>query len=136
MQTPNHSKVKMGSERSFGFVFAAVFAVIGLWPLWSGGVVRLWALAAAAAIALLGVAWPATLKPFNVLWFKCGLLLAKITTPIVMAVLYYGFITPFGVAMRLFGKRPLAIEREPRRESYWIQRVDAGPAPGSMRNQF
>ena len=36
--------VKVGSDRSFGAVFVAVFVVIGLWPVVSGGSPRLWAL--------------------------------------------------------------------------------------------
>jgi len=135
MHTPNAAKIKMGSERSFGFVFAAVFAIIGLWPLWSGQPVRLWSLGVGAAILALGLFRPSVLRPLNRLWFKFGMALATVTTPVFMAVLYYGVITPYGLLMRLFGVRLLS-GRKGSEDSYWIARADDSPSPQSMRNQF
>ena len=37
------SDVEVGSERSFGLVFAVVFLIVGLWPLVDGDPARLWA---------------------------------------------------------------------------------------------
>ncbi|MHB1206271.1 MAG: hypothetical protein ACYCZX_11925, partial [Rhodospirillaceae bacterium] len=42
------------SERSFGLVFSAVFALIAFLPLWDGHPVRWWA--AGVAVAFLGLA--------------------------------------------------------------------------------
>jgi hypothetical protein len=77
-------EVAMGSERSFGLVFAIVFTTIALWPLVGGGTIRLWALLLAAAFVILGWAWPAVMRPLNVAWFRFGLLIGAVTTPIVM----------------------------------------------------
>ena len=56
---------KAGGERGFGMVFAFVFAVIGFWPLWDGGAIRLWALIAAGVFAAAGLFAPALLRPLN-----------------------------------------------------------------------
>ncbi|MSO93442.1 MAG: hypothetical protein EXQ86_08600 [Rhodospirillales bacterium] len=128
--------VKVGSERGFGFVFAAVFSLIALWPLWSGERVRLWALIVAAAFAAAAALLPRALRPLNVLWFRFGMLLHKVVTPVVMGLLFYATVTPTAALMRLFGKDPLRLGFDRSAKSYWIERVPPGPAPETMRYQF
>lgn len=130
-------EVKMGSERGFGLVFAAVFAIIGLWPLWSGGTVRWWSLAVAAGFLVAAFVRPAILRPLNRLWFRFGMVLSKIMTPVIMGVLFITTFVPMGVAMRWIGKKDLLrLKLEPDAASYWIRRDPPGPEPESMKNQF
>ena len=128
--------VKGGTERSFGFVFAAVFLAIGLWPLLSAGSIRMWPLVIAAVLGVVALAHPRLLRPFNTLWLKFGLLLSRIVNPIVLGFLFYVVITPFGLIMRLLGKDPLRLRIDRTAQSYWIVRRPPGPPPESMRNQF
>jgi hypothetical protein len=125
-----------GSERSFAFVFAAVFAIIGCWPLLSGAALRLWSLLLAAAFLLAGLLAPALLAPLNRLWFRFGLLLGRIVSPVVMAFLFYATVLPTGLVMRLLGKDILRLKFDPRAASYWIAREPPGPAPDSFKQQF
>lgn len=126
----------MGSERSFGLVFVVVFAVIGFWPLLKGEPLRLWALGAAAVLLVLALAVPAALKPFNRLWFRFGLLLHKVMTPLIMGLMFFGAFMPTGLIMRALGKDILRLKFDPQAQSYWIERHPPGPAPESLRNQF
>lgn len=128
--------IEGSSDRSFGFVFAAVFALIALWPLLHQGGVRVWALVVAAAFALIAVVRPTLLATPNRLWMKLGLLLGKIVSPIALGILFYAVLTPLGVLMRLTGKDPLRLKRDAAAASYWIPREPPGPPPGSMTNQF
>ena len=128
--------VKHSSERSFGIVFAVVFAVIGLWPLLNQAAIRLWALGLAALFLGLALLWQAPLRPLNRLWLRFGLLLHAIVNPLVMGLLFYGTVMPVGLLMRLFGKDPLRLKRDPHASTYWIQRSPPGPAPETMSNQF
>ena len=128
--------VKVGSERAFGWVFAAVFALIGLWPLLSAESVRLWALIVAALFIAAAYFAPGALKPLNRLWFLFGMLLHKIVSPLVMALLFFVTVTPIAVFMRLAGKDPLRLKFDRAAKSYWIERTPPGPAPETMRNQF
>lgn len=137
LETQGHSApVQMGSERSFGLVFAVVFSVVALWPLKSGGELRLWALVTAAAFLVVSLAAPKLLKPLNLVWFKFGLLLHKIMSPLIMGLLFFVTVTPIGVLMRATGKDPMRLKRDPAATSYWITRDPPGPAPASMKNQF
>ena len=128
--------VKTSSDRAFGFVFAAVFTIIGLWPLFGGNSVRLWALAVAAFFLAAGAVFPRMLAPLNRAWTKLGLVLHHIVNPIIMGFLFYLVVTPVGLLMRLFGKDPLRLRLEPEAKSYWIERRPPGPAPETMKNQF
>jgi len=130
------TEVKVGSEKSFGLVFAALFALIAVWPLKDGGELRLWAIAVAAAFAVAALAAPRVLRPLNLLWFKFGMLLHHIVTPLVMGLLFFLTVTPVGLLMRATGKDPMRLKRDPAAASYWIDRTPPGPAPDSMKNQF
>jgi hypothetical protein len=123
------------SPRSFGFVFAGVFTVVGLLPLWGGEPVRPWSLALAAAFAACAGVAPAWLSPLNRAWLRVGLLLHRVVNPLVMAALFYLAITPFGLVMRLMGRgasRQMA--PDPAASTYWRSRADSPPS--GMRNQF
>ena len=130
--------VQGSSDRSFGFVMAAFFALLALFPLLHGPLssIRWWALVVAAAFLALALLWPAPLRPLNRAWLKLGLLLSKIVSPIVMMVLFYATVTPIGVLMRWTGKDPLRLRRDATATSYWIPREPPGPAPNSMKQQF
>src|SRR6266850_779600 len=129
-------EVKASSNRSFGWVFAAVFLIIAVWPLVSGGMVRWWSLLVAAAFALVTVAAPKLLAVPNRLWMRVGLLLNRIISPIVLAFLFYVVVTPMGVLMRVFGKDSLRLRRNASDTSYWIKRDPPGPKPDSLNHQF
>jgi saxitoxin biosynthesis operon SxtJ-like protein len=128
--------VKGPSNRSFGFVFAVVFVIIGFLPLIGGKGVLIWSLATGAAFAIVALAIPAVLAPLNRLWLKFGLLLHRIVSPIVLGFLFFIVITPMGVAMRLFGKDPLRLRLDRSTKTYWIERVPPGPAPETLKDQF
>lgn len=128
--------VQSGSNKSFGLVFAGVFALIGLWPLFSAHPVHLWAIGSSVVLIVISFAVPKILAPLNQLWFLFGLLLHKIISPIIMALLFYTTVTPIALIMRLLGKRPLPLEFDKEVKSYWIEREPPGPAPETMTRQF
>lgn len=132
----SHDDVTPGSERGFGLVFAAVFALVAVWPLIGGGAVRLWAAGAAGAFFALAFLAPCLLRPLNIVWFKFGLVLHKIVNPIVMGGIFFVTITPIALLMRAIGKDPLHRRPDPHADSYWIVRAPPGPDPESMKNQF
>ncbi|MBS0593678.1 MAG: hypothetical protein JSR84_09440 [Proteobacteria bacterium] len=131
-----HEEVRGSSDRAFGFVFAGVFAIIGLLPLILGGRLRLWAVGLAIAFAAVALVMPQLLAPANRLWTRFGLLLHRVVSPLALGIMFFVAITPTGLLMRLFGKDPLRLRFERDRPSYWIDRVPPGPAPQSLKDQF
>lgn len=128
--------VKASSNRGFGWVFTVVFLVIGLWPLPFGGAARWWSLITAAIVALVTLTAPALLALPNRLWLRFGLLLNRLSNPVVLAFLFYVVVTPMGVLMRLFGKDSLRLRASDADGSYWIKRDPPGPKPESLHHQF
>lgn len=129
-------EIVASSDRSFGFTFGGFFLLVGLWPLARGGSVRPWAIVASALFVAVALVRPAILAPLNRIWLRVGLLLHRVVNPVVMAVMFYGVITPFGLAMRATGWDPLRKRFDPLAQSYWIERRPPGPKPETMSNQF
>ena len=127
---------EQSSPRGVGFVFAAVFALIGLWPLVGGEAARVWALVLAAAFLVLALIRPSLLSPLNRLWLSLGAVLHRIVNPLVMGLMFFAVITPTALILRLMGKDLLHRRFSPDEGSYWIPREPPGPEPQSMRNQF
>lgn len=125
-----------GSNRSFGFVFAIAFVVIGVLPLRRGRPIRAWALALGALFLLTALLKPGILQPLNRAWFQLGLLLGKIVNPIVLSLVFFLVFTPAALLLRLFGKDLLRLRPVPGSRSYWILRQPPGPDAASMSAQF
>jgi hypothetical protein len=128
--------VRGSSDRSFGLVFAVVFAIIGLWPLLGDRDIRIWSLAIALVFLAAAVLRPALLAPLNRLWTRFGLLLHRFVNPIIMGLLFYLVVTPTGLVMRMLGKDLLRLRFDRQAKSYWIDRRPPGPAPETMKDQF
>lgn len=132
-----HTDIEMGSERSFGLVFAVVFVVVGLWPLiWHGGEIRLWSFAIAAVFAALALLRPTLLRPLNKIWYLFGLLLGRIVAPIVMGIIFFVTVTPIGLLRRLRNPDPLNQKIDPDAKTYWVVRDTEELKSQSMRKQF
>lgn len=124
------------SERSFAWVFTVVFLAAALIPAWHGRPVRWWALGAATLIFVIGLVRPSILRIPNLLWFRFGNLLGRVTSPLVLSLLFFVIFTPIAAIIRLAGKDILRLRRDPQSPSYWIRRDPPGPEPKSMVEQF
>jgi hypothetical protein len=130
-------KIKGSSDRSFGLVFAAVFALVAFLPLLRAPhQPRWWAAVIAAAFALVALLWPKRLAVLNRLWLQLGLLLHAVVSPVVLALLYYSAIVPVGLLKRMFGKDSLRLQADQTASTYWITRDSSESALSSMKQQF
>jgi|TARA_B110000438_G_scaffold290618_1_gene326546 hypothetical protein len=127
------SKIKMGSNRSFGLVFFIVFLIIGLWPLKVEGSINLWLIAISLIFLFLGLMNSKVLSPLNKLWFKFGIILGAIIAPIVMCIIYFLVVTPIGLIMKIMGKDLLNLKYNKSAKTYWIKR---NIPVGTMKRQF
>ena len=127
------SKIKISSNRSFGLVFFVVFLIVALWPLKSGEDITIWSLALSIIFFSLGILNSKLLTPLNKLWFKFGILLGSIVSPIVMGIVYFLVVTPIGLFMRLLGKDLLKKDKVKNVSTYWIKR---DKQKSTMKKQF
>ena len=125
-------EIKISSNRSFGFVFFAVFLLIALYPLINNGEIRLWSLITSIIFLILGLLNSKFLNPLNKIWFKFGIILGKIISPLIIGIIFFLVVTPTGLIMRLLRKDILSLKYN-QNKSYWIERK--GPK-SKMKNQF
>ena len=124
--------VKISSNRSFGIVFFVVFLLIALYPLINSGEIRIWSVLISGIFLILGLLNSKILAPLNKLWFKLGIFLGKIISPIIMGIIFFLVVTPIGLLMRLLGKDLINLKFN-NNKSYWIEKK--GPK-SKMKNQF
>ena len=124
--------IKIGSNRSFGIVFFVVFLIIATYPLINGDELRLWSLNISFVFLLLGLINSKILNPFNKLWFRFGIFLGKIISPLVMGIIFFLVVTPIGLLMRLLKKDLLNLKFN-NNSSYWIEKTEP---KSKMKNQF
>ena len=124
--------IKISSNKNFGIVFFIVFLLIGIYPFLNGNDFRIWSLLISLVFLILGLINSKILTPLNKLWFKFGLFLGKIISPLVMGFIFFIVVTPTGIIMRLMRKDLLNLKYN-QKKTYWIDKT--GPK-SKMKNQF
>jgi len=128
----NNKNMNIPSNRNFGIVFFIVFILISLYPLLNSEDIRFWALIISLIFLFLGILNSQILTPLNKLWFKFGIFLGKIISPLIMAIIFFLVVTPTGLLMRIMNKDLLNLKFN-KHKSYWIEKT--GPK-SNMKNQF
>ena len=125
------------SERTFGFVFTGIFLLIAayLWYHDAKPVTIQAFLVLAVAFLAFTLFMPIALRPLNKAWYKLGLLMGRVVSPIVLGILFFILITPIAMVMRLAGRDPLKLRKQ-NVQSHWIDRAPPGPESTSFKDQF
>ena len=124
--------IKISSNRSFGIVFFIVFILIAFYPLINQGEIRIWSVFISLLFLILGIINSKILTPLNKVWFKLGIFLGKIISPIVMGLIFFLVVTPIAFLMRMLKKDLLNLKFN-KNNSYWIKKTDP---KSTMKNQF
>ncbi len=118
-----------------GLLVFAAFGVIGglvLWRLEALGAARvLWGIG--GAFALLYYAVRPLRRPLYALWMTLTTPIGWAVSHLVLAVVYFGIITPIGSLMRLFGRDALERRLEPEAQSYWVAHDPGGDTGRYLR---
>jgi uncharacterized membrane protein YkgB len=118
--------------RKFAWTLAAAFLVLGGLLVWRHRLLAAEIFGAIGVLmAVLGAVAPTRLAPLQRAWMGLAEAISKVTTPIFLSVLYFIVVTPAGLVMRLFGRKPL---RHGGAAGFWVARAGAGR--GTMHNQF
>ena len=120
------------SNKSFGIVFFIVFLLIGIYPLLNQEDVRIWSLVISSIFLILGLLDSKILYPLNKIWFKFGIVLGKIVSPLVMGIIFFIVVTPIGLLMKLLKKDLLNLKFN-KHNSYWVEKRET---KSKMKNQF
>ena len=129
-------RVAIGSDRKFGTIFGLAFGILGLWPLYHHHSPHLWLIVVAGLFLAAALLFPRSLGLLNRAWFRLGLVLNRIVSPIIMGGLFFGALVPVGWYLRKRGNDLLSLKFDRDATTYWIERNPPGPAPGSLTKQF
>jgi predicted membrane-bound dolichyl-phosphate-mannose-protein mannosyltransferase len=122
-------------DRRFVFTVAAAFVALTGILMWRGKPVTAMVPAALAAMLMLvSVLFPASIPRIHRAWMAGAHAISRITTPIILGMVYYLVLTPTGLIRRALGKSSL----RPRlsNDSYWVAREVKARPPADMRRQF
>ena len=125
-------KIKVSSNKSFGIVFSIFFLLISVYLLLNNDPIYYWSLFVSFIFLVLGLMNSKILSPLNLLWFKFGILLGRIISPVVMGVIFFLVVTPISIILKIFGKDVLNLKFN-NNKTYWI--VKDGPK-SNMKKQF
>lgn len=115
------SSKNLTSNRNFGIFFSFIFIIISFWPLKDGDSIRIWSLSISLIFLTLGLLNSNILSPLNKAWFKLGIYLGNIISPMIMAIIFFFLITPIGLLMRILNKDLINLKKK-NKKSYWIKK--------------
>ena len=127
----NLINIKRKDNITFGILFFILFLIIGLYPLKSEGLIRIWSVVLSLVFLIITIIRPNLFTFLNKLWIQFGILLGKIISPIVMGLVFFFVVTPIGILVRIFKKDIMGLKRGA--NTYWINREDKVQ---SMKKQF
>lgn len=130
------AQADLPSNRSFGWLFSAIFTLAGMNTLLREGSAYPWMFALAAVTAVITAFRPVWLAPFNRAWMSFAALLQRVVSPLMLAVVFFAVFTPVGIAMRAAGRDAMKRRFEPDAKTYWVKREPPGPAAESLKDQF
>ena len=116
------SKIKLPSNRKFGFLFTAIFFLASIYAKYIGSEVIVYLLSAICGIFLIITLINADiLLPLNKLWMKIGILIGMIVNPIIMGIIFFGIFTPISILIRFSGRDELRLILK-KKKTHWIYR--------------
>lgn len=129
------ARLTAAQGRRFGLTVGAAFLVLGGIVWWRGHLTTSGVFSGLGLVLLLaGLLIPTHLGPVERAWMRLAYAISRVTTPIVMAVIYFVVITPTGLLRRTIGSNPLShVEHE---SSFWKPRPPNARRSASMERQF
>ncbi len=131
------SSKNLPSNRKFGWFFSIIFLLIGLYFIWNGAIKLFGVIFFLIAVifAFISIISPDLLSLFNRLWYKFGLFLGSIVSPIVLAIIFFALLTPIALIIKAMGRDYLKLKKKSV-NSYWVERSPPGPSSDSFKNQY
>lgn len=129
----SHHIIERSNERSFGIVFTIFFVILSIYPIINKETINVFFLVISIIFFMITIIRPQLFYFLNKIWFKFGILLGKIVSPLVMGIIFYLTVTPTGIIMRLLGKDLLKKKLEIKEKTYWVKK---NKYSGSLKNQF
>lgn len=114
--------VTNAQARKSALLVAAVLLGIAAWNVYRGRMTVVLIFGAlGAALVVAGLLVPPAARAFHTAWMRFAVLLGHINSRVLLTLMYYLVVTPYGVVTRLVGRDPLR-RRGTAQGSYWVER--------------
>ena len=127
-------KVKKPSNKFFGYTISVILLIICVYIYVFHNNFLAILIVCSIIITLISFFKPSYLRIFNNLWFKLGILLGLIVSPIIMFLIFVLTFFPIGIILRIFNKDLLLLKKQKSPKTYWIKYINNDNK--SMKNQF
>ena len=119
----NAGAVTDAQARKSALLVAAVLLGIAAWNLYRGRttVVLIFS-ALGAALVVAGLLVPPAARAFHTAWMRFAVMLGHVNSRVLLTLVYYLVVTPYGVVTRLVGRDPLRRRGRADGESHWVER--------------
>ncbi len=117
-----NSDYKLPSNKKFGLIFSIIFTIISLYFIFQNKYfVSYIILIISMVFFLSSVFQDNLLLPLNKIWFRLGIILGSVISPIILGLIFFLLFTPIGLTMRIFRRDELNLNIF-HKNSYWIKR--------------
>ena len=131
----NNYKNTLPSNKKFGLFFSIFFSLVASYFFYLENNFCFYVFGLLALVfIIITLINNDLLGPFNNLWFKFGILLGKIVSPVIMGLIFFGIFTPIAIFMRLIGRDELRLKYK-NQSTYWIKRISSNQSE-SFKRQF
>ena len=132
IENKSNIKINIGTEKNFGLVFSLFFICIGLFPILFSNKINIIFFLISFIFLFFSIFYLKIFYYPNIIWFKFGILIGNLISPLIMMLIYFGTVTPTGVIMKSIGK-DLLKEKKNNKKTYWVKKIKYN---SSMKNQF
>jgi hypothetical protein len=125
--------VTNAQARKSALLVAAVLLGIAAWNVYRGRTTVVFIFGAlGAALVVVGLLVPPAARAFHTAWMRLAVLLGHVNSRVLLTLVYYLVVTPYGVVTRLVGRDPLRRRGRAEGASHWVERK----ATRQTREQF
>ena len=129
--------MNLPSNKKFGFTFSLVFFIIFIFFVYQENKILSYFFFLLTIMFFLISCLRSDLLYFlNLIWYKFGLLLGKIISPLVIGFIFFLLITPVSIITRFFGRDELKLKVKRDIDSYWIIREDDQEKIKNFKKQY
>ena len=101
---------RLPSDRKFGFFVSFLVLIFCLYNITFDSAIDLYAwLSFSFLTFVVSFVFPPIFRPFNIIWFKIGLMMGAVVSPLVLMVIYFVFISPLAIFLRILGRDELGL---------------------------
>ena len=130
-------KSETSDLKKFGLFIGAILFLGSLYLLWKQQ--HVYAVAGfglGVVFIVMGFIRPVVLKPLQRAWMAMAVVMGFVMSRIIVAVIFYGMVTPIGLAGRFAGKKFLELKMDKAAASYWIGREQTKTEKSDYERQF